>query len=119
MLGCSDQQSDTEAKTGEPAQEAAIQEVETQPATEVDSVHISPELLKTYQRTCGSCHQMGVAGAPKTGDAEAWKPRLAKGMDVMVANVREGLNVMPPTGLCSNCTDEDYAALIAYMATAQ
>ncbi len=57
------------------------------------------------------------AGAPKTGDAEAWKPRLDKGMDVIVASVTNGLNAMPPKGMCMDCSEEDYSALIKYMAT--
>ena len=69
-----------------------------------------------YQSTCFACHSTGAAGAPKTGDVEAWKPRLAKGTEVLVASVKTGLNGMPPTGLCADCTDEEYAALIEYMA---
>jgi cytochrome c5 len=44
---------------------------------------------------------------------------MAKGMEVLVASVRNGLNAMPPGGLCNSCSDEDYAALITYMAAAQ
>lgn len=69
-----------------------------------------------YQSSCFACHSSGAAGAPKTGDVEAWKPRLEKGMDVLVKSVRDGLNGMPPTGLCSDCSDEEYQALIEYMA---
>ena len=71
-----------------------------------------------YQTTCFACHSTGAAGAPKTGDAAAWAERSAKGMDVMVASVKSGLNAMPPTGLCGDCSDEEYKALIEYMATA-
>jgi cytochrome c5 len=70
-----------------------------------------------YQRSCFACHSSGAAGAPKTGDAVAWEPRMAKGMDAMVASVKNGLNAMPATGLCGDCTDEEYKALIEYMAT--
>ena len=62
----------------------------------------------------------GAAGAPKTGDAGAWAARLkAKGMEGLVASVRNGLNAMPPGGLCNSCSDEDHAALISYMAAAK
>ena len=40
-----------------------------------------------------------------------------KGMEALVASVRNGLSAAP--GLCSSCGDEDYAALITYMSTAQ
>ncbi|GAB5452948.1 MAG: hypothetical protein Hals2KO_32760 [Halioglobus sp.] len=69
-----------------------------------------------YQTSCFACHSTGAAGAPKTGDAETWKPRMEKGMDAMVESVKKGLNGMPPTGLCMDCTDDEYKALIEYMA---
>ena len=51
----------------------------------------------------------------KTGDEAAWDPRLAKGMDALLVSVNNGLNAMPPKGMCFDCTDEDYTALIEYM----
>ena len=73
-----------------------------------------------YASSCGACHMVGVAGAPKTGDAGAWAARLkVKGMDGLIASVRNGLNAMPPGGLCNSCSDEDHVALISYMAAAQ
>ena len=36
-----------------------------------------------YNKTCVVCHAAGTANAPKTGDAAAWEPRLAKGMDAL------------------------------------
>ena len=41
---------------------------------------------------------------------------MAKGMEVLVASVNNGLNAMPPKGMCFDCTDDDYTALIEYMA---
>ena len=70
-----------------------------------------------YNKSCAVCHNAGVAGAPKTGDADAWAPKLEKGMDVLVQSVQTGLNAMPPKGMCFDCSDEDYRALINYMAT--
>ena len=73
-----------------------------------------------YASSCGACHMVGDAGAPKTGDAGAWAARLkVKGMDGLIASVRNGLNAMPPGGLCNSCSDEDHVALISYMAAAQ
>jgi len=69
-----------------------------------------------YQTSCFACHSTGAAGAPRTGDAEAWAPRLAKGMDELVESVRKGFGAMPPTGLCADCSDEQYRAMIEYMA---
>ena len=72
--------------------------------------------MDKYNKSCAVCHATGAANAPKTGDAAAWEPRLAKGMDTLVAAVSTGLNAMPPKGMCFDCSDEDYKALIEYMA---
>jgi cytochrome c5 len=71
----------------------------------------------TYMMSCFACHSTGAAGAPKVGDgnADAWAPRMEKGMEAVVANAINGLNTMPPKGLCFTCTDEDLAALVTYM----
>ena len=71
--------------------------------------------MDKYNKSCAVCHAAGVAGAPKTGNAEAWAPRMEKGMDALVASVKSGLNAMPPKGMCFDCSDEEYAELINYM----
>jgi cytochrome c5 len=70
-----------------------------------------------YQASCFACHSTGAAGAPKAHDEAAWQPRMAKGMPALIASVKNGLNAMPPTGLCATCTDEEYTALIEFMAS--
>jgi cytochrome c5 len=72
--------------------------------------------MDKYAKSCQVCHANGAANAPKTGDAVAWEPRMAKGMEALVQSVKSGLNAMPPKGMCFDCTDEDYAAMIEYMA---
>lgn len=68
-----------------------------------------------YNKACHVCHSMGVAGAPKVHDAAAWEPRLAKGLDALVGSVKTGLNAMPPGGMCTDCTDDDYKKAIEFM----
>lgn len=75
-----------------------------------------PDMAK-YDKSCKVCHATGAAGAPKTGDAAAWAPRMSKGMETLVKSVNTGLNAMPPKGMCFDCSDADYAALITYMST--
>jgi len=87
-------------------------------AVSVMPVLAEPDMGK-YGRSCAMCHASGAAGAPKTGDAKAWEPRIAKGMDVLMESVKKGLNAMPPTGLCSDCSDEEYRELISYMASSE
>jgi cytochrome c5 len=69
-----------------------------------------------YNSTCGTCHAMGAAGAPKLGDKAAWEPRLAKGMDALYQSGIVGMPpAMPAKGLCMDCTDDEIRAIVDYM----
>lgn len=70
---------------------------------------------KTYQSSCQACHATGAAGAPKVGDKEAWAPRIATGIDAMLATSIAGKGAMPPRGACASCSDDDLKAAIEYM----
>ena len=74
---------------------------------------------KNYADFCGAaCHSnpaMGLAiQAPQLGDAAAWKERLAKGRDVMLNSVLNGIGVMPPLGGTS-LSPEQAEAVLDYM----
>ncbi|WP_437881569.1 c-type cytochrome [Pseudomonas sp. LRF_L74] len=71
-----------------------------------------------FNRSCGLCHN-GQSAAPRKGNAEAWKPRLSQGMDALVKHVTDGFNAMPPRGFCTDCTAEDYQAVIGWMANSR
>jgi len=77
-----------------------------------DAANKSPDQL--YQGACLACHTTGAAGAPKIGDAGAWKPRLAKGMDSLVASAIKGIGAMPPRG-GSQYNDDQIQAVIEYI----
>ena len=51
-----------------------------------------------YNLACSACHTTGAAGAPKTGDAAAWAPRLKQGYDTLVRHAVEGFKAMPAKG---------------------
>lgn len=68
-----------------------------------------------YNKSCVFCHGSGAAGAPVKGDQAAWAPRLEKGMDALLQSTRQGVGGMPPGGMCGDCSDDDYRALIEYM----
>ena len=53
---------------------------------------------KIYQTSCQACHATGAANAPKLGDKEAWAPRIATGIDALLASAIKGKNAMPPKG---------------------
>ncbi len=67
---------------------------------------------------CSACHQAGVAGAPKIGDAAEWGKRVkeAKGLPGLLAVATKGKGAMPPKGGAADLTDEELARAIATMA---
>lgn len=75
-----------------------------------------PELAEIYQRSCKICHANISTQAPLTGDVEAWQKRKAKGMQELVDNVINGYGGMPPLGLCMDCSENEFIALIEFMA---
>ena len=68
-----------------------------------------------YNSTCLACHGTGAAGAPKLGDTAAWAPRIAAGMDSLIANATNGLKAMPPKGLCMTCSEAELQGAIEYI----
>lgn len=74
------------------------------------------ELAAVYQRSCRSCHTIAATGAPLTGDVHAWAPRMARGMPAMLHSVIHGAGGMPPLGMCMDCSEPEFEALIRFMA---
>jgi cytochrome c5 len=70
---------------------------------------------KIYMKSCLACHAAGIANAPKLGDKAAWEPRIALGMDALLATAIKGKNAMPPKGTCMTCSEDDLRAAIEYM----
>lgn len=72
-----------------------------------------------YESSCSACHAQGVAGAPKFGDAAAWKDRIAKGMDMLHEHSIKGFKgekgFMPPKGGFANLSDDEVKAAVDYM----
>lgn len=68
-----------------------------------------------YRRSCAFCHDKGVAGAPKIGDAAAWAPRLALGMDTMYTSTLRGKRAMPAKGGNPSLSDADARAAVDYL----
>ncbi|HHJ15044.1 MAG TPA: cytochrome c5 family protein [Gammaproteobacteria bacterium] len=73
----------------------------------------------TFTQACNACHGAGVAGAPKMGDAAAWKDRIAKGKATLYKHAIEGFKgktgFMPPKGGWANLTDDQVKAAVDYM----
>ncbi|KLN63360.1 MULTISPECIES: c-type cytochrome [Vibrio] len=68
-----------------------------------------------YGTFCIACHASGVSGAPKTGDAGDWAPRIAQGHDVLKDHAINGFNAMPAKGSCMDCSDDEIVAAIDHM----
>jgi cytochrome c5 len=65
---------------------------------------------------CASCHQAGVANAPKLGDAKEWAPRIKQGLNQMIAIAINGNGAMPPRGGDASLTDAEITRAVVVMA---
>lgn len=111
---------------------APVAEAET-PAPEVAEAEATPEAApaeaevvavsaksgqELYEGFCKTCHEAGIAGAPKFGDKDAWAPRIAQGKDTLYQHSIEGYQgdtgVMPPKG-GSTYSDDEMKLAVDYM----
>ncbi|MEO9598949.1 c-type cytochrome [Parasphingorhabdus sp.] len=82
-----------------------------------DSMPADAAIAAKYDRSCRTCHSMVDAMAPLTKHEAAWQVRYAeKSMDDLLLSTKDGLNAMPPMGLCNDCSDAEFTALIDFMA---
>ena len=87
-------------------------------ASTVDNTGVA-SVESNFNKSCATCHNSGVAGAPKYADALAWAPRIEKGIDALYASTINGLPpAMPQKGMCFSCSDDDLRALVDYMVAA-
>jgi cytochrome c5 len=91
------------------SQEAIVGQDNTALAIQPDSpagtgvvLPIPKDGTQVYEQVCSACHGLGIAGAPKAGDAAAWTPRLAKGKTVLYDHALHGFTgtagTMPAKG---------------------
>ena len=71
---------------------------------------------EVVKSVCATCHQTGVANAPKIGDKAAWGPHIKEGLPEMVATAIKGKGAMPPKGGNPSLTDDEVARAVVYMA---
>jgi cytochrome c5 len=65
---------------------------------------------------CATCHEAGVANAPKFGDRGAWAPRIKQGLEALVQSVLKGKGAMPPKAGDASLTDAEAARSVVLMA---
>jgi len=91
------------------SQEAIVGQDNTGMAIKPDSptgsgvvLPIPKDGTQVYEQVCSACHGLGIAGAPKAGDAAAWGPRIAKGKQVLYEHALHGFTgqsgTMPAKG---------------------
>ena len=68
-----------------------------------------------YQAQCTACHAAGLVGAPKSGDAAAWGPRLTKGYDTLLTHALTGFGAMGAQG-GGAYSDIEIGRAVVYMA---
>lgn len=51
-----------------------------------------------YTAQCAACHNAGLAGAPKFGDAGAWSARIATGYEALLTSALKGKGAMGAQG---------------------
>ncbi|NVK22304.1 MAG: cytochrome c5 family protein [Kangiellaceae bacterium] len=84
---------------------AACSDQPTQPRTGED----------IYYQSCFSCHERGHGGAPIRGNTEQWQPRLEQDEAIILENMRNGINGMPPKGACFDCNDKELQMALEFM----
>ncbi len=73
----------------------------------------------TYDQYCAMCHNTGMAGAPRREDADHWTARVEEiGLSAIINNAINGINAMPPRGMCATCTDEQIGEVVEYLSGA-
>ena len=75
---------------------------------------------QVYGQVCKTCHDAGLAGAPKSGDKAQWTARIAEGEKMLVQHAVAGFQgkagVMPPKGGNTDLTDDEVHRAVVYLA---
>jgi cytochrome c5/cytochrome c551/c552 len=75
---------------------------------------------QVFQAVCKTCHEPGIAGAPKVGDKAAWAGLIKKGYETLVQHALNGFQeagkVMPPRGGNPDLSDIEVESALVYMA---
>ena len=67
------------------------------------------------ETVCAACHATGANGAPRIGDAQAWKPLAAQGLSRLTQEALQGIRQMPPHGGNPGLSDLEIRRAVTYM----
>ena len=101
-------------KADETATTAATSASEA-PAAAAEAAPVADASKATYDTACFACHGTGAAGAPITGNKDAWVSRLGQGLDTLYSHAINGFNAMPPKGGAMSLSDEQVKAVVDFM----
>lgn len=92
------------------------------PVTTASSAVVTVKLetgAQVYETACKTCHEPGLLGAPRIGDAANWAPRLAQGKNTLYDHAIKGYTgktgTMPPKGGRTDISDELVRAAVDHM----
>ena len=75
---------------------------------------------QVFQSLCKTCHEPGIAGAPKVGDKAQWAGSIKKGYETLaqhaINGIQESGKVMPPKGGNPDLADVEVQRAVVYMA---
>ncbi|MEW6120114.1 MAG: c-type cytochrome [Pseudomonadota bacterium] len=75
---------------------------------------------RIFTQVCSACHANAMSEAPQVKQADAWKPRLAKGRDALYLSALNGFvgasgEEMPPRGGRPDLKDDEVRAAVDYI----
>lgn len=101
----------TEHDHDAPLENAASEQQASQPAA------AGPEIsgLDAYNKVCARCHEMGVDGAPVTGNPADWEGRSDLWQAVLMEHANAGYLEMPAKGGDEELSDRTINVATQYM----
>ena len=70
---------------------------------------------QVYGQICKTCHDAGLAGAPKLGDKAAWAKVVAQGEKLSFEHAINGIRAMPARGGNADLSDDEVKRAVAFM----
>ena len=102
-----------------PGEDRQASQPTVETAAEPEPVEAALSGPQVYNAACISCHGAGIAGAPVLGDASAWAPRIAQGVDVLKEHAINGytgaVGFMPAKGGRVDLSDQEVADAVDYI----